>query len=309
MIDLSTKHPGLVTYTPSIGKSVEGRDIPLMRITGYLRKRLTPKKRVWFQSMQHAREWISGATTQYIAYQLATLYDKDPRVTKLMDEIEFIIVPMAIPDGYHYTWTKDRMWRKSRAVVDGKVVGVDINRNWPDHWGRDDGSSSNPASETFRGTGPASEPEIKALIKTFTATSNIIGAIDFHCFTQAVLRPYGWGEEKAFDDDRNLELSNKIINEIAKPEGTKYVPLTKLYPVSGGARDWFYGMSTKVGEQKKYGFTIELSPSDEDPNDWNFILPPKEILRVGNELWNAMLVFTEDILKNPLGIKTKAEEL
>ena len=42
--------------------------------------------------------------------------------------------------------------------------GVDPNRNFATNWGLDnEGSSDDPTTETFRGTGPASEPETKAM--------------------------------------------------------------------------------------------------------------------------------------------------
>lgn len=40
------------------------------------------------------------------------------------------IVPILNPDGYEYTHTHDRMWRKNRAKHDGERVGVDLNRNF-----------------------------------------------------------------------------------------------------------------------------------------------------------------------------------
>lgn len=40
------------------------------------------------------------------------------------------IVPVLNPDGYEYTHTQDRMWRKNRASYGGECVGVDLNRNF-----------------------------------------------------------------------------------------------------------------------------------------------------------------------------------
>ena len=74
---------------------------------------------------------------------------------------------MANSDGYEYTFTpNNRLWRKNMADNDRDGIrgesndGVDPNRNFPESWGMDDeGSSPDPSSETYRGTGPASEPE------------------------------------------------------------------------------------------------------------------------------------------------------
>ena len=73
-----------------------------------------------------------------------------------------------------YTWNGDRLWRKNRRPG-SPCDGVDLNRNYNDHWGGvsghmtaiplgilftlQDGSSSNPCSETYHGSSAASEPE------------------------------------------------------------------------------------------------------------------------------------------------------
>ena len=82
-------------------------------------------------------------------------------------------LPVANPDGYDYTFTPDnRLWRKNLRDNnnDGKITpdpdGVDPNRNFPTNWNYDnEGSSSEFASETYRGPGPGSEAETKAFQK------------------------------------------------------------------------------------------------------------------------------------------------
>ena len=57
---------------------------------------------------------------------------------------------------------ENRLWRKNRRPNRDGSIGVDPNRNFPTKWGYDnEGSSPDPTSETFRGAGPASEPETK----------------------------------------------------------------------------------------------------------------------------------------------------
>ena len=62
------------------------------------------------------------------------------------------------------------MWRKNLrdnnedGIFEEDEDGVDINRNYSYAWANDDdGSSGHPASETYRGTEPFSEPETKAI--------------------------------------------------------------------------------------------------------------------------------------------------
>ena len=66
---------------------------------------------------------------------------------------------VANPDGYDFTFTPgNRLWRKNLRDNngDGQITigdGVDPNRNYPTYWGYDnEGSSDEPASDTYRGT-------------------------------------------------------------------------------------------------------------------------------------------------------------
>jgi len=129
--ELSMDNPDIVKFVPSIGKSVEGRDMPAVHITA---STSSDTMKIYFQCQIHAREWISGATCNYIASYLVENYDKNEQVTNLLKEIEFIFVPFVNPDGYAYTWSGSRLWRKNRRK--GLLCdGVDLNRNYNSMWG------------------------------------------------------------------------------------------------------------------------------------------------------------------------------
>jgi len=300
---LTSQYPKLITYTASIGKSVENRDIPVVRITG-TNGTSDSKKSVYFEGLIHAREWVSGSTVQYLIYNLLTKYGTDSRISNLMDQVEFVIVPIVNPDGYEYTWTDDRLWRKNRGQ-DGS--GVDLNRNWSDHWG-DGGSSTDPNDETYMGPSAFSEPETTVVSAFFQTISNVIGAIDFHSYSELILYPYGWTEPSQLvspDDAKFIALGNEVQSAIASVSGTEYTPehSAELYIASGCADDWFYGEGTASGKSRVYALTIELSPSSDDPDGYGFVLPPSEIVRVGNEILSGFLAYVEYALANPLPAK------
>ena len=93
------------------------------------------------------------------------------RVTDLLNTTEVWVVPVGNPDGYQYTFTNERLWRKNLRDNDGDgeitiADGVDLNRNFESHWGLDEeGSSGIPSSGTYRGIAPNSEPETQAVVK------------------------------------------------------------------------------------------------------------------------------------------------
>lgn len=80
----------------------------------------------------HAREWISGATSTYILNELLT--STDPAVIDIAENFDWYIFPVTNPDGYAYTHTNDRMWRKTRYPFTATCYGADPNRNWGHQW-------------------------------------------------------------------------------------------------------------------------------------------------------------------------------
>ena len=59
-------------------------------------------------------EWIGPAVVSYIAKELILGYRQNKKITRLLDQFEFVIVPVINADGYVYTWEHNRMWRKNR---------------------------------------------------------------------------------------------------------------------------------------------------------------------------------------------------
>jgi murein tripeptide amidase MpaA len=284
----------LVTYVPSIGKSVEGRDIYAVKLTGAADASTVPKF-LWTCAL-HAREWISGATCMYLAERLVQEYDTNPQVQEILDNSELLIIADNNPDGYEYSWSTDRLWRKNR---DGSQ-GVDLNRNFPDNWGLA-GSSNNPFSQTYRGPSVMSEPETAATVQFFADNAPIIGALDFHSYTQLVLRPYGYTREDPPDEDFLKFLGDGYATEVFAVHGERYASQKsiELYQTSGTASDWFYGENaTKSNDgYRAAGFCIELRPRGNPPG---FLLPPDQIIPTGEENYPATLFWMSEIIKNPI---------
>jgi hypothetical protein len=178
-----------------VGLSIEGREIRGIRITGPG----ADKPAVLINGCQHAREWIAPKATIYAADRLIGEYDVDPVVKDLVDDVEFLLVPIVNPDGYVYSWGSDRWWRTNRRDNGDGTFGVDLNRNWAYEWGHDNGSSPVPGHELYRGPAPFSEPETQAMRDLFQANPQIVGNIDFHSYGQLILYPWSYGYDIAPD--------------------------------------------------------------------------------------------------------------
>ena len=56
-------------------------------------------------------------------------------ITRVMSDLQLVILPCANPDGRVYSQTVDPNWRKNRAPHSGSgCIGVDINRNFDVCW-------------------------------------------------------------------------------------------------------------------------------------------------------------------------------
>lgn len=271
---LAADHPDLV-QPMVIGQSVQGREIVAVRLTaGAARVPEGSRPAVLYVSLQHAREWISGEVTRRLLRSLAATYGTDPEATKLLDTTELWFVLVANPDGYEQTFRpNDRLWRKNLADNDrnGKLGvrdGVDLNRNFPDHWGyAPQGSSSHPADQTYRGPAAASEPETKALVG-LAARVPFRFVVNYHSFGRLLLYPIGWQEQTPTADHG---IYAALAGTPVKPAVPGYKPelSADLYPTNGETASWAHG------EAGALGFTVELG---EGIPGSNFVFPDNEAL-------------------------------
>jgi hypothetical protein len=219
------------------------------------------KPSVLIMGTQHAREWLSTMVTACIGSRLAADYGHDSTITELVEGLSFYVVPVVNPDGYAFSWTDDRYWRKNRR--DGH--GVDINRNWSLGWGGE-GASSDPEAQNYRGTEPFSEPETRALGDFVAAHPDLVALVDLHSYGDLVLYPWGWTLDPAPDDDTLASVAIELSEAMAQPHGHAYLPIqaSDLYFAAGAVEDWSYG------EFGLNAFAIELRGSD-------FVVPASTI--------------------------------
>ena len=205
--------------------------------------------------MQHAREWLAGETCRRTLDYFVDNYGKGTsaglEVTQLVDSTELWFVCVNNPDGYEFTFTPgNRLWRKNLRdnpgphgeAPDGVITpgdGVDPNRNFSSNWGRDnDGSSPDPASETYRGPGPASEPETTAMHALFDEIHPVFQKND-HTAAELLLYPQGFQQDTKSADD---EIFTALAGDPFKPGIEGFLPELSagLYITNGDFTDWAY---------------------------------------------------------------------
>lgn len=282
MDEMLSDHPTLASPI-SIGTTHEGREIRGLRITGNGSSHVA-KKAVVFHGLIHAREWIAGMTTMYAADNLLDGYATDLRVQNVMDNVEFFVVPVLNPDGYEYSRTVNRNWRKNRRPNGGGSFGVDLNRNFDFNWGAGfGGSSGNVNSEVYRGPAPFSELESQALRDLFLDNQQIVSHIDFHSYGQIIAGPWGY----TLDNPPLVEMLDRqagiMANSIQSVSGEQYLwgdDSNVLSIANGITNDWVYGV------QGVFSYTVELRPEGFFPG---FELPASEIIPTGEEIFPSVL--------------------
>jgi carboxypeptidase T len=277
---LAAGRPDLAT-TFDVGQSLEGRTVRGIRISNDAFGDPACKPTILFNACQHAREWIAPMVAMYAADRLLADYGSDAAITELLDRAEILIVPVVNTDGYEYTWTNQRLWRKNRRDNGDGTFGVDLNRNWGYEWGHDVGSSGNTRSETYRGGGPFSEPETQILRDLALSLPRLAAQVDLHSYGQLILAPWGYTIDLPPEHQTFQMLGAEMQQAIQSVHGRLYThgpTYTELYPISGGEGDWFWG------DRGVHNFLIELRGS-------GFVLPPEQIIPNSEEVYPALVSF------------------
>lgn len=257
---LAKKNPKIAELT-SLGKSLEGRNLPLLRISGKTLVDAEVEKipSVLFFGCHHAREHLSVEVPTLWAEYLVNNYGTDPVITRLVDTREIYIAPIVNPDGHVYDFKPEgggKMWRKNRAQNSDGSIGVDLNRNYGYQWGGR-GASTNPSAETYRGPSAFSEPE-SILVRDFVrAQTRAKVLLSVHTFSELVLYPWGYTNDPVGAKDgraSDLPVFEKMATDMAAFNNYTPQQSSDLYIASGDTTDWAYG------ELGLFAFTFELSP-------------------------------------------------
>ncbi|KAF9971814.1 carbamoyl-phosphate synthase (glutamine-hydrolyzing) cpa2 [Actinomortierella ambigua] len=259
----------------------------LMKLPKLTRKPSKPRKNpkgIVIHGGQHAREWIAPAVVTYLAKELILGYHKNKKITRILDQFEFTIVPVLNADGYAYTWEHNRMWRKNREPTSVPFCpGIDPNRNWGYKWNTG-GSSNNPCNEGYHGPSAFAAAEPRMMADYIKKKDNVVGYIDFHAYSQLWMSPFGADcNQTPKDEEDILEGSIGAAKALYDMHGKKFAVgsvCNIIYQASGGSLDWTYAEG-KV----KYSYAVELR----DTGRHGFLLPEEEILPSGEETTAAVV--------------------
>lgn len=298
---LAQTYPQILSLE-TIGTTFEERSLNVVHVSVPSDLPEEKKRTIVITGGVHAREWISISTVLYTVYEMLNHYDNNPDLIDELARLNFLFIPTLNPDGYEYTWTTDRLWRKNRQQVsenaDDPCRGIDIDHSFDYHWTE---SSDSICGEDYAGSKPFEALELRYwndyLNKTNT-NHTIWGYIDLHSYSQEILYPYAYScDEKPRDEENLIELGYGISKAIRLTSGKYYSVLpacidrdSDLLPDmgSGSALDYMYH------HRSYWAYQIKLR----DTGAHGFLLPDKYIQAVGEEVSAGMKYFCKFILSN-----------
>jgi hypothetical protein len=291
-------------HLDTLGTTHEGRPILAVKIGA---PEVSPARpNVLYLATYHAREWAATEMALRLIRYLAAPAAPGTRVDSLVAARDVWVVPVVNPDGYEYTFTTERLWRKNRRPFEAGI-GVDLNRNHSSHWGWDNlGSSPVPSSDIYRGPSPASEAEVSA-VQAFHALHPPVASISYHTFTGLVLYPPGYaygllpGDRSIYRALAGTDVRPSVRDRLPGSGRAWYhpAPSWNLYPVNGDYNDFAYDSHGTIS------FTPELTSGYEDGRYYGFEFPDDE--QKLQTVFEDNLPFALDVLESarePLGYRS-----
>uniref|UniRef100_A0A499FTV7 Peptidase M14 domain-containing protein n=1 Tax=Anopheles arabiensis TaxID=7173 RepID=A0A499FTV7_ANOAR len=274
---MERQYPNLVRVL-KIGQTYENRSILALTVSrdGSINQ---TRPVVLVDAGVHAREWASHMSALYLINQLVESADKNE---DLLYNTDWIIVPVANPDGYVYSYETNRLWRKNRFAGNVMCVGTDVNRNFPFRWGY----NSHSCTDGYAGRTPGSEKETQALMLLMSQFSRSIKMyLSLHSCGEYILYPYGFTFQFVPNEAELHALGTEAAEAVKNIGGPEYIvgQASGLLYLATGSDDFIYGA---YGVQ--YAYTLELSCGN---RGYGFIIEPDQIEPIAAETFEMMKVF------------------
>lgn len=311
---LDARHQNLMAATGAytrhiVGTTRSGRDIPAYRLgdADTTRPNGGNEGAILINGGIHAREWQSPESVTEFLERLAEGADDGGVLQYIHENLTTVLIPVLNVDGFLQTQRypvtvtahqfqprEGRMRRKNLLNPNGGVVdedittitdnffGVDLNRNNPDGFGQNNGSSNSVTSLIYRAGTPGSEPEITALraAAALAPAERLRMYSDTHSFTQAYL------VSTASNHSRLQQITIQLLVAMRAAGGGRYAAFHDAPGGDIGTTSDYFSETHRVP-----AWTLEIEPIN-GASDYGgsshghggFITPDAHITRVRDEI-------------------------
>lgn len=175
---LQRQNPAALTVV-SLGKTVQGRNIWKATVGDR-----AAKHHILIHAGIHGREFMNAALVMnQLRDYLETWKDEEGF------SVCFHVIPMVNPDGCMQSQQGMLENNRKHALWKANAVGVDLNRNFPCGWHTYSGAQE-PGAEGFKGPGPASEVETRAILQ-IRKEYDLACCISYHSAGNLIYWDYG----------------------------------------------------------------------------------------------------------------------
>uniref|UniRef100_T1J6F0 Peptidase M14 domain-containing protein n=1 Tax=Strigamia maritima TaxID=126957 RepID=T1J6F0_STRMM len=233
-----------LAHVYSIGRSVESRDIWVLRIStdGQNDKKIG-KPSVKYVANIHGNEPVGKQLLIYFAHYLLTNYGLDRRITRLINSTEIHLLPSINPDGFEISKEGDCEGLVGRENANKK----DLNRDFPDQFKQQD----------YEMITKDRQPETLALM-TWIMNNSFVLSASFHGGSLVASYPYDDSSQHLTDHVDNLSPDDAFFKHLAKIYSNNHKTMhlgnrcelenftggitngASWYDVSGGMQDFNY---------------------------------------------------------------------
>jgi hypothetical protein len=280
MKQLAIRYPDLVRPVTLANRTMEGRDVVGIEITKNAAQVADGKPVFLNMGIHHAREWPAAEHPMEFGLDLVKNYRTSRKVKALVDSTRTVVVPVINPDGFNVsreapsigadfsTFDYEYKRKNCRATDSpeafrggtcganpaGRTRGTDPNRNYAGFWGGA-GASTSWSSDTFRGSAPFSEPEVRN-VRDLVSSRQVTNLISNHTFSNLILRPPGvYATRPPLEDKAYEALGATMASRNAYANQRSY----GLYDTTGTTEDWSFWNTGGLG------FTFEIGPDEFHP--------------------------------------------
>ncbi|XP_059061016.1 carboxypeptidase B-like [Achroia grisella] len=286
LVDIANRYPEKVTLvTPA--NSFEGHPIKYLKISSTNFEDIS-KPVIFIDGGIHAREWIAPPTVTWAIHKLV----ENVTEPDLLDAFDWILLPVVNPDGYKFTFTGPRFWRKTRSINEDPssitCPGVDGNRNYDFFWNTV-GTDDSPCTETYAGSEPFSEVETRVVRDILHEHLNRIALyITMHSYGSMILYP--WGHDGTFSNNSmDLHAVGVAMADEIQAKSLSHFPKYVVgnsfqvigYATSGSSEDYAHSIGIPLA------YTIELPGLGQSFE--GFHLDPSYIEQVCSETWEGFV--------------------
>jgi hypothetical protein len=298
--ELHQKYPSYISEKYVVGKTFYGADMHGFYMGENMhhdKRAFSNKNIVFITALHHSREPLTVTMVLYMMLEILRergvcggVNETTMQSWKTFFETNIIFfIPMVNIDSYRFianNWQGEHgkevlMIRKNRNTSPKCSIymgGVDLNRNYSFMFGHDEeGSSSDPCEEDYRGVSPFSEPETQAIRSYVDSHGTIVTAINMHTYGNAWVYPFNFVHDKdnllmKKQKPKFYNFYNEFVHQMKEEhERATYgnAQSTVQYPTNGEAGDWITELYNVIN------LDVELGNLDKRSERF---YPPKSII-------------------------------